>query len=416
MTTEFRSAEKASEVGQALDLIDKSLGTDAADYFALLFDCPAHKREWAQVAVRDGNVVGALEIVPREMRMGQSLWPIACVCVLAMADDEAVETADGLVAQAVEHAESQGRVAVTVLGDPGLYARNGFVPVRPSYVTLVPAASVPENDSTVVVRAFEEKDIGAVRRLRAMCTQNRPWSVVRDEAWWDWQTDLWKGNEALAGWRFFSSPSDFVVAERRDEIVGYARLQAGTGDDFLLCTEVEVGDDDTEAVEALLLRMRNRAMAAQRPVIQFPAPRSIPFIAHIFDVASHHTMRPAAASMMHIVSLAGALGALVDELTARLRNSRFFAVSRRLVLGVGEEEIALRIESGRVALDPEAEVSEDEAVEVAEKAAAQMLAGYRSVRELRRAGQIEGTDEDVELLAALFPVGEPFTWGTDLLY
>ena len=230
--------------------------------------------------------------------MGLSVWPIACVWVLVLAEDDSVEAADGLVARAVEHAESQGRTMVTVLGDPGLYARGGFVPVRPSYITRVPAANVPENSSTVVVRGVEGKDFDAVCRLQAACTRNRSWSVVRDEAWWDWQRQLWQENDTLAAWRFFSSSSDFVVAERRDEVVGYARLQAGSGDDFLLCTEVEVGDDDTEAVEALLLRMRNRAVAAQRQVIQFPAPRSMPFLGHIFDVASHHTMRPAAASMM----------------------------------------------------------------------------------------------------------------------
>jgi len=239
---------------------------------------------------------------------------------------------------------------------------------------------------------------------------------VRDDAWWAWQRELWKGNDALAGWRFFSSSSDFVVAERQDEIVGYTRLQAGTRDDFLLCTEVEVVDHDTEAAEALLLRMRNRAVAAERQAIQFPAPRSIPFIGHIFDVASHHTMRPAAANMMRIVCLADALRALTDELTVRVQNSRFFGESRRLMLGVGAEEVAVRIENGCVTVERESDVSEDEGVEVAEKAAAQMLAGYRSVDELRRAGQIEGTDEDVAFLAALFPVGEPFTWGTDLLY
>ena len=415
MSIEFRSAQKASDAAQALDLLEESLGRESADYFALLYDLPSHEREWIQVAVEDGEVVGCLEAIPRQMRMGRSVWQVGMLTLAATAQGQPPSVSEGLIAQALDYAEAQGCVAATVLGDPRVYATLGFVPVRPSYATLVPVANVPESDSAVVVRGFEEKDIERVAELQERCTRHRPWSVVRDQAWWEWQRQLWKGDDALSSWRFFASSSDFVIAERSGELVGYARLQAPKDEEFLLCTEVEVAAADPGVVAALLGKMRSRAVAAERQTLRFPAPCSMPFMAQIFELASQHMVRPAAASMMKIVSLKAMLAAMGDELTTRLQASRFLGYSGRLVIGAGREQAAVCIESGRFAGVQE-EADEDEGIEIAEKAAAQILAGYRGVHDLRAAGQIEGPEDDIEVLAVLFPVGEPFTWGADLLY
>lgn len=416
MAVDFRSAQKASEVARVLDLLEQSLGRDSAEYFALLYDLPSHRREWIQVAVDDSDgVVGVLDMMPRQMRMGMSVWSVATVTMAATAQGQPASVVEGLIERAVTYAESQGCVAATVLGDPRTYAKLGFVPVRPSYATGVPVPNVPESGSAVVARPFQESDIERVAEFQERQTRQRPWSLVRDNVWWDWQRQLWKGDEELCAWRFFASSADFVIAELGGAISGYARLQTPKDEKFVLCTEVEVERNAPDVAVALLKRMRDRAVAAERTLLRFPAPRTIPFMAQIFDVASHHTVRPAAASMMRIIDLRAALVGLRDELTTRVQASRFLTHSGRLVAGVGQNEVALHFEAGRLAEVADA-ASEDEGVEIAEKAAAQMLAGYRSVDELRAAGQIEGPEEDIELLAALFPVGEPFTWGADLLY
>ncbi len=415
MTMEFRSAETASDAAHALDVLEEGLGREAADYFSMLFDFSGYRTPWIQIARSGGEVVGALSLAPRLMRMGRSTWRVAVLLPLAVKGGQPDAAADGLVEQALAAARREGCVAATVLGDPTVFARSGFAPVRPSYASLIPVANVVESESPVRVRGMRPEDMERVQLFQERCARRRPWSVVRDADWWRWQRELWDAGEEWASWRFFSSPEDFVVAEREGEMAGYARLQLGEEPEVLLCTEVEIADDDYEAAAALLWRMRARAVAAERRVIHVPAPRWMPFVAQTYEIAGQHVTRPAAASMMRVLDLPAALADLAEELSHRLAATRYCAYSGRLVVGFGPDQVVLDIREGRVSVSPE-EPDEDEGVEVAEKAAVQMLAGYRRPEDLRAAGQIEGAPEDVELLAALFPAREPFTWGADLLY
>lgn len=415
MSVECHRAAKASDLAHALDLIEQRLGRDGADYFAMRYERPGHRAEWVQVAVAEGEVVGALDLTPRQMRMGCSLWDVAVFGLVCTDESQPPEVAQALVAQARDVAADLGCVAATALGDPRVHAEAGFVPVRPSYATVVPLAHAPESNSPVVVRKAEPNDIDSLAELQARCVENRSWSLVRDPEWWQWQRALWEADDALAGWRFFSSGDDFLLAEREGELVGYAKIHAPKGESFLLCTEIELVQGDPEVAAALLARLRQRAAAAEREDIRFPAPRSHPFIAQIFDVASLHTVRPAAASIMCTLSLAGALQSMTGELGRRLADSRFAGRTGHMGIGVGAEQVQISMEAGQIATTP-CDTDDDACIEVAEKAGAQMLAGYRGVPELRAAGQIEGADEDLALLDALFPQGEPFTWGADLLY
>jgi predicted acetyltransferase len=254
--------------------------------------------------------------------------------------------------------------------------------------TLKPT-DLPTSSEQKRVRAYEEGDLPRVMVLLEEVASGYPCCVRRGEGRWrevlarnDWGAAVYEREGYLEGYILYRM-SDWMEDREPHRTLTVQDLVWGT----------------TEAREALI-----SFLAAQDPLvfeIKHHTPRGEPL--HPYLRSSYVKAEIESEFMLRLVDAEGALGLLDGE------------IDGPLVLEVSDDVIEenageYTVGEGEVVRGAEAEAR----VSLDVRRLAQLYAGYLSARQLARHGLVEpGSPQALELLEALFPVGDPWVYPPD---
>jgi predicted acetyltransferase len=249
-------------------------------------------------------------------------------------------------------------------------------------------ADLPTSPEQSHLRAYSEEDLSALMDLYTAEAKRHTLSVRRSEGHW---------KKSLA-----DKDTDAAVYERDGDVEGYILYKISGWQDRdprrILSVE-EVVAATMRAREALL-----SFMAGLDPLvygIKHFTPRGEPL--HPYLRSSHVEAKIEPDQMLRLVDVEGALGYLERVAEAPL----VLAISDDVIPeNAGEYTIG----EGRVVRGAEAE----ERVSLDVRQLAQLYAGYLPARDLARHGLIRtNSPEALDLLDALFPLGDPWLYGPD---
>jgi predicted acetyltransferase len=249
-------------------------------------------------------------------------------------------------------------------------------------------ADLPTSPEQSHLRAYSEEDLSALMDLYTAEAKRHTLSVRRSEGHW---------KKSLA-----DKDTDAAVYERDGDVEGYILYKISGWQDRdprRSLTVEEAVAATVRAREALL-----SFMAGLDPLvygIKHFTPRGEPL--HPYLRSSHVDAKIEPDQMLRLVDVEGALGYLERVAEAPL----VLAISDDVIPeNAGEYTIG----EGRVVRGAEAE----ERVSLDVRQLAQLYAGYLPARDLARHGLIRtNSPEALDLLDALFPLGDPWLYGPD---
>jgi predicted acetyltransferase len=249
-------------------------------------------------------------------------------------------------------------------------------------------ADLPTSPEQSYLRAYREEDLSALMDLYTAEAKRHTLSVRRSEAHW---------KKSLA-----DKDKDVAVYEGDGDVEGYILYKISGWQDrdprrTLTVDELVAGT--VRAREALLSFMAG--LDPQVYGIKHFTPRGEPL--HPYLSSSHVNAKIEPDQMLRLVDVEGALGYLERVSEAPL------------VLDISDEVIPenageYTIGDGKIVRGAEA----GESVTLDVRQLAQLYAGYLPARDLARHGLVGTSSPDaLDLLEALFPVGDPWLYGPD---
>ena len=249
-------------------------------------------------------------------------------------------------------------------------------------------ADLPINQEQSHLRAYREEDLSTLMDLYTAEAKGHTLSVRRSEG--HWKTSL------------ADKDTDAAVYERDDDVEGYILYKISGWQDRdprrTLSVEEFVAAT-TRAREALL-----SFMAGLDPLvygIKHYTPRGEPL--HPYLRSSHVDAKIEPDQMLRLVDVEGALGYLerVSEVPLILDISDDVIPENAGEYTIGDGKIVRGADAG-------------ESVSLDVRQLAQLYAGYLPARDLARHGLVRASSpEALDLLEALFPLGDPWLYGPD---
>ncbi len=249
-------------------------------------------------------------------------------------------------------------------------------------------ADLPTSPEQSHLRAYREEDLSALMDLYTAEAKRHTLSVRRSEAHW---------KKSLA-----DKDKDVAVYEGDGDVEGYILYKISGWQDrdprrTLTVDELVAGT--VRAREALL-----SFMAGLDPLvygIKHFTPRGEPL--HPYLSSSHVNAKIEPDQMLRLVDVEGALGYLerVSEAPLVLNISDDIIPENAGEYTIGDGKIVRGAEAG-------------ESVSLDVRQLAQLYAGYLPARDLARHGLVRASSpEALDLLEALFPLGDPWLYGPD---
>ena len=254
---------------QSLELLERVFGEGRSYYRKVRELDPLMERRDSLVAVVDGRVVGHLQVLPREMRVGRAILRAAGLACLAVDPAEHGKGHErALIEAALRQVMCGGyHLAMVLAADDAPYGEFGWetLPVDTYVARLDESGQV--GPAPPGVRLMDPVgDLAWVAAVHGGYGSSCSGPLVRSLGWWS-------GN---VKWMREDPESSFVL-ERHGRIVGYARARypvaedGGGAGDFYSISDLAAQDEDGE--KALLTTMvrdaRSRGfryLAGQAPV------------------------------------------------------------------------------------------------------------------------------------------------------
>jgi len=325
MEVTFRAIH-ADEFEACLDVWDAAFSDTPREYFRKYFTGdPWFHPEYTRCAFEGTRMVAAVQIVRREVRVGQvtlTLGGIANVGTVPAYRSKGYSTQ--LLRDAITVMENDGfDFSMLFTGIHGFYARLGWenLPVKVMCAEIRPELPPPEGGYRI--RPLADADLEALCACYEQCNAGRSFTVVRSPAY-------------LRGWTRWEerTPQDVYVAEAAGKVVGYIVAPIG---ESLSVTEVGWLPPYSESVFALMLHVARLAAERQVTQVRLHVPRDpalMGVVRNLFHRFTWHESMP----MVRVIRLQPLVNKLLPELSRRVQ-----AVGAR-------GTVRLRLPSGTVGL------------------------------------------------------------------
>ena len=265
----IRNTEDEDIFEQSLALLELVFG-ESRSYHRDVRDLdPLVERSDSLVAVVGGRVVGHLQVLPREMRVGRAILRVAGLACLAVDPAERGKGHErALIEAALRHVMRGGyHLAMVFAADDAPYGEFGWetLPVG-TYVARLDESGEVGPAPPDVRRMDPVGDLAWVAAVHGGYGSSYSGPLVRSLGWWSGNIKWMREN-----------PDSSFVLERNGRIVGYARAKhsvaehGGGAGDFYSISDLAAQDEDGEkALLAMMVRDAKsrgfRHVAGQAPV------------------------------------------------------------------------------------------------------------------------------------------------------
>ena len=342
-----------------------------------------------RVVEDDGRVAGYLEVVPKKIYIGRALLKtsgIGGVCTNPAARMKGCGRA--LMEDAVDVSRDRGYDLSVLYGIPDFYHKYGYEVVMASYQINIAQDDLPRFEGHRPTSAVTGKDIKALRRF------------------YNAQVRFHDGNCLRRSMP--KSDRGFKLTDSRGRIAGYAAWTEREGTMVVheaLARDVPSGRMLLQALRRIAWEYAFAHVSIRMP-FGYPATEALRSCTATFQRRS--TDRKGC--MGRVINLPSLVRKLEPEWESLLAKSEFAGKSRSLSVKIGGDALAVRIVGGRV----KASVGGGTvASTVSPQRFAQMVFGYRSIRELAADTDVSFRRADLRILEVLFPERNAFLFELD---
>jgi GNAT superfamily N-acetyltransferase len=306
MEATFR-AIRPDEFETCLDVWDAAFSDTPREYFRKYFTGdPWFHPEYTRCAFEQTQMVAALQIVRREVRVGQvtlTMGGIANVGTVPARRSRGYSTQ--LLREAIALMENEGfDFSMLFTGIHSFYARLGWESVPIQVIEANIRDELPMPVAGYRIRPLADSDLEALCTCYEQCNAGRSLTVVRSPAY-------------VRGWTRWDerTPEDVLVAEVGDKLVGYVVAPI---EEHLIIQEVGWLPPYAECAFALLLHVAKRA--AERGVMRtrLQLPRD-PVLSGVVRNLFHDFRYVEYLPMMRVIRLQPMVNKLLPELSRRVQ-------------------------------------------------------------------------------------------------
>lgn len=356
---------------------------------------PGYRKEHTRIALRNGELAGALRLTTDTMRLGEARlkmgglgWVTSAprhrhkgVCTLLMEDS-------------LRYMADHGYHVSMLFGIPNFYHRFGYVTVLADYSIVLDAFEAAANGATPRHRPVKPGDIPALQKIHAANDAGVPCSLLRSSAHFSNRWDFFK--DAI------------VFTNDSGKVVGY--LQAREAGEEIVVEEVGVRDSTVfDDVLAACSHMAQESFAAR---IRFLVPPGHPISQFLTTYPSVHETRRVReqGGMMTCVNIGETLESMTPEWESRIAMSGVRDLRSEVTLMV--DGVSYRIRSTRGAIDF-AQAQGRNKLALTLRDLTRLLTGYTYLNDILDAERRLITTDARDLLQAIFPKRDPYVWSFD---
>lgn len=306
METTFR-AIRLDELEECLDVWDAAFEDTPREYFRKYFTGdPWFRPEYTRCAFVEGRMVAAVQIVRREVRVGQvtlTLGGIANVGTVPSYRSRGYSTQ--LLRDAIAVMEQDGfDFSMLFTGIHPFYARLGWECLPVLTLSAQIRDELPEDSSPCRIRPLADVDLEALCACYEQYNMGRSFTVVRSPAY-------------LRGWTGWDerTPTDVYVAEAAGKLVGYIVASVGT---HLRITEVGCLPPYSDCLFALVSHAARLAHQQGITEVHLHVPRD-PLILSVARTLFHRFSWHEEMPMVRLIRLQALLYKLLPELSRRVQ-------------------------------------------------------------------------------------------------
>lgn len=304
-------------------LAQRGVPEDAID-LQLIVEGDGNGIDATAVVEQDGHAVATATLLDETLVVRDTALPVGQVELVATRTDyEHRGYVRALMSWCHERSRLRAHVAQVMIGIPYFYRRFGYVyaiPMQP-YATLT---QLPESDPALDVRLATDSDIPEMAGLQANLQKNFDISMPHSDETWGWLLER-RGTEQL-------------VATRRHEIVGCARMTPFVGNEPIVVAEIVA--NDPAAVAALLATAFGPDAARDTTVQLRPG---VPGLAPLLGAPQRPDWY-----YVRVPDVVTLFAALRPELERRLQASDYATRDQLVELSFWESQLAFPIANGHI--------------------------------------------------------------------
>lgn len=302
-----------------------------------------------------------------------------------------------------DYMAQEGYDIALLFGIPDFYYKFGYAVCisEPSFTLNTPEiAHLPGTLGAFHIIPADESHTQRIIQLHNCANDRRPLSIVRYPEYFK---GFQKGSQ-------YGLPAETLVISNADgEFVGYFVYDAV--EDQMNAVEVECSDP--AAFKSVLSYLSNRAESKNLTSIKFFMPQSHPFsiYCHRLNCAVSIGYDRCHGGMGRIINQNTMFVKLRDELSRRIMCSEYARYTGTILISTDIGETVLSFLDGEVRVVCASD--SDNSLEIPQSKLMQLVTGYRPIRDLMADDEVTLTGDVVDLLDALFPMDEPYTWLAD---
>lgn len=298
----------------------------------------------------------------------------------------------------VQYMTAEGYDVSVLFGIPNFYTKFGYAVCLPTFKQIVQTRDAEEAKPRTRIKpvALESADMGALCALYNAHNAQRTGALVRFPEWFThFPKGTWWGRPAEA----------IALKDRAGKLLAYAAYDKA--DQVVNVVEVEAVDDGL--FPALLYAFAEQAIEKRCSEINLYHPPDHPFAEYVqrFGCTWETECPKWGGGMMRTMNIRTLFDKIRPELERRLARRANGSLALKTDIGT----VVLQFQDGRLSLGSDGEV--EATLEISQDKLMQMLAGYRSTRDVINSpgGKMRG--DALPWLDALFPKGHPYVWLAD---
>jgi predicted acetyltransferase len=363
----------------------------------------------------DGEVVSELSVIDYEIRIGTAH---VCMAGIGGVHTDGAHRMKGYARRLLEDTVcymTDGGYDVSMLfGISKFYPKFGYATCLPSYKFTIQtrdaenAGQLVQHPDRYRARAIAEADGRALSAIYEQDNRDRICSVVRSPAYFE---QLIQKNLGHGTWWNVS-----VEARLWEDAEGQPVAYAAWDKSDKAVNIVEVASQDDGLFPTLLYAFVQQAIEKRCGKITLYMPLDHPFAAFARRYGGQWEIEYPrdGGGMMRVLNQATLFEKLTPELTRRLQASNVAHFTGALAIHTDLGVTVVRTQEGAVSVDHAPDIQADAlSLRLSQDQLMQLLAGYRSARDVLNDPDVHAQGDVLPLLDALFPKAIPYVWLPD---